>query len=45
MITIHALLILLAFICSLLSTFGVGARVNLLALSLTLFFLSLLIAR
>ncbi len=43
---IHVLLVLLAFLCSLLAAFGVkGKTVDLLPLGLAFWFLSLLIAR
>lgn len=43
MISLHLLLILIAFICALLSAFGIGARVNLFALAFALFLLDMLI--
>jgi len=43
MITINALLLLLAFICFILAALGVTSRVNLLGLGLALWVLSLLI--
>ncbi len=43
MITIHLVILILAFVCFVLATFGVTVRVNLVALGLALWVLTLLI--
>lgn len=43
MISLNALLIVLAFVCELLAAIGISSRVNLVALGLAFFFLTMLI--
>lgn len=43
MISLHTLLLALAFVCFFLAAFGVGSRINLVAFGLALWVLSLLL--
>jgi len=45
MIALHALLLILAFICFVLAAIGVSSRVNLVALGLALWVLTLIVTR